>query len=149
MPSLNDLMAYELQNAREEMARIMAAFGYAGHKAPFVAEHAWHPPTDVYETATHIMVKMDIAGVKPSEIMISLNENVLTIRGRRDESFRAEAVQYRQMEVQTGVFERVIPLNVPIEEEGIEARYRDGFLEISIPKGQRRMPTSILIRIDL
>jgi len=149
MASLSDLMEYHMQTSRDELARIMSAFGYTGQKTPFVAENAWHPPTDVYETPTHVMVKMDVAGVKPSEIMVSLNDNVLTIRGRRDESFRAHAVQYRQMEIQTGIFERVIALNVPIEEQGIEAHYRNGFLEIAIPKGQKRAPTSILIRISL
>ncbi len=97
---------------------------------------AWRPPTDVYETDSHIVVKVEIAGMKPEDFEIFLSNRVLTIAGiRRDTS---EKITYQQMEILYGHFETRVYIPAPIDGDNIEASYEDGFLKVMLPKIKAR-----------
>ncbi|HDN81094.1 MAG: Hsp20/alpha crystallin family protein [Chloroflexi bacterium] len=96
----------------------------------------WKPPTDVYETDSHIVVKVEIAGMREEDFEISLSNRTLTIAGiRRDP---AEKLTYQQMEILYGRFETQVYLPGPVEEDQIEAIYEDGFLKVMLPKARTR-----------
>jgi len=96
----------------------------------------WKPPTDVYETDSHIVVKVEIAGMREEDFEISLSNRTLTIAGiRRDP---AEKLTYQQMEILYGRFETQVYLPGPVEEDQIEAIYEDGFLKVILPKARTR-----------
>jgi len=96
----------------------------------------WRPPTDVYETDSHIVVKVEIAGMNEEDFEISLSNRTLTIAGvRRDP---AEKLTYQQMEILYGRFETQVYLPAPVEEDRIEAIYEDGFLKVMLPKAKAK-----------
>jgi HSP20 family protein len=97
---------------------------------------AWRPPTDVYETDSDFVVLAEVAGMRGVEIAVTLDEQVLRIRGRRPEARGARA--YHQMEINYGEFVVEIRLPVPIDREGIDASYVDGFLRVTLPKALPR-----------
>ena len=102
----------------------------------------WSPPSDVYETDSAIVVKVEIAGLKPEDFTISLNHRVLAVRGvRRDP---ASKLAYQRMEINYGVFQTEVYLPWPINESAeIEATYEQGFLTVLLPKAPaRRVPVS-------
>jgi len=136
-----------LQGGRSELGRWLMQFAVSGSPSAMVSEHTWEPATDVYETPTHLMVKMDVAGLRPSDLRVNLDHDMLVIRGQRSDAFRKRACAYRQMEIMTGYFERVIPIDIPIDAANIQARYEAGFLEIAIPKGQQKAATTLVITI--
>jgi HSP20 family protein len=100
----------------------------------------WHPPADVYENDSAILVKMELAGVRPEDIqvMLSADDLVLTIKGVRKEpeGQRNGRLRCHQLEIYFGPFERAIalPHGVPIERDQITANYKNGFLLVILPK---------------
>jgi HSP20 family protein len=121
----------------------------AGHKEPvvrvmmttysplFVWREQWHPPTNVYETAEHMVVKVDIAGVDAESLNISIEGNVLRVRGRREDSGGRQVAIHR-LEIPYGEFETHVHLSVPVDQGHVEATYQDGFLTITLPKERTR-----------
>ena len=97
----------------------------------------WSPPTDVYETDSAIVVKIEIAGLSPEDFNISLDHRVLTVRGvRRDPTSK---LAYQQLEINYGQFQTEVYLPWPINETAeIEATYEQGFLTILLPKARSR-----------
>jgi len=92
---------------------------------------SWTPPTDVFETATKLIIKIEIAGMKHSDIDINFEDNYLIVSGLRSESSERRA--YHQMEVRFGEFQTMVALPKGLNLESAEAEYEDGFLLISIP----------------
>jgi HSP20 family protein len=96
--------------------------------------HAWRPPTDVYETEDTIIVRVEVAGMRESDITISMIERNLTIRGIRQDTSERRA--YHQMEIAFGEFNTEVELPYMIISDKVEAVYRDGFLRVSLPIAQ-------------
>jgi HSP20 family protein len=101
---------------------------------------------DVYQTPKAIVVKSTIAGVKPEDIGISLNNDMLTIRGKRQmkENIREEDYLYR--ECYWGSFSRSIILPVEVAAEKIEAELENGVLTVSLPKAKAAKQISIRVK---
>jgi HSP20 family protein len=96
----------------------------------------WRPPTDVYETDSYVVVKVEIAGMDEGDFDISLDTKKLTITGVRHDP--ASKLAYQQMEIVYGQFETDVYLPWAIDEDKIEATYRSGFLSVFMPKAQPR-----------
>lgn len=97
---------------------------------------AWRPPTDVFESDLAFTVLVEVAGMRGVEISVVLRDQLLQIRGARPESAGVRA--YHQMEINYGEFVVDIRLPVPVNREGIDASYSDGFLKVVLPKAQPR-----------
>jgi HSP20 family protein len=95
---------------------------------------AWRPPTDVYVTDDAIIIRVEIAGMREGEFIISLEDQILSIRGIRPD--QPERRAYHQMEIRFGEFRTDIELHWPVEKEQIDAEYRDGFLRLVMPKSK-------------
>ncbi len=108
----------------------------------------WRPPMDIYETVDSFVVKIEIAGIEPSEdVKIQLNRNVLTLKGYRQDRTDLKKEHYHQAELNYGPFERSIVLpNILAEDVAPVASYANGFLEIHIPKAKVNMPKEIVVQ---
>jgi HSP20 family protein len=112
----------------------------------------WQPRVDMHETSDSVIVKVEIAGVNPDRLNLSLSadDRVLTISGERNEEDRERTDRIRcyQLEIYFGPFERevVIPGDARLDRDGIKATYKEGFLMITLPKrteqggGSRTIP---------
>ncbi len=98
------------------------------------AQKGWKPLTDVYETDLEIVIIIDIAGISTSDIKLTLQRDVLVIRGIRHEQPNMEKRHYYKMEIDFGPFERKIELPARIDPERATKRYHQGFLEVRLPK---------------
>lgn len=98
------------------------------------SEGVFRPPTDVYETKDEVVILMDIAGISLGEIQLTLTNNRLTIRGIRNPYPEGEKRHYHKMEIDFGPFERHIDLPARIDPDRVVHHYRQGFLEIRLPK---------------
>ena len=101
---------------------------------------------DVYQTPDTIVIKSTIAGVKPEDIDISINNDLLTIRGSREmkENIREENYLYR--ECYWGSFSRSIILPVEVESDKIEAFLENGVLTVILPKARSAKQISIKVK---
>ncbi len=93
----------------------------------------WVPPTDVFETEDQIVVQVEIAGVRQSDLAVSLQDRRLIISGTRSDHGPSQRA-YHQMQVRFGNFAAEVELAAPIDENGIDATYTDGFLRVVLPK---------------
>jgi HSP20 family protein len=96
----------------------------------------WRPATDVYETDSYIVVKVEIAGMEEEDFVVSLDSKRLLITGiRRDP---AAKLAYQQMEIPYGQFETDVLLPLAVDEDQVEATYHNGFLSVFLPKARPR-----------
>lgn len=95
----------------------------------------WRPPTDVFETDTEIVVKVEIAGAEHTDFYISLDDRHLSVRGLRYDP-TPERRAYYQMEIHFGEFFTEVELPGPVDKEQVQAEYHDGFLCVTLLKQQ-------------
>jgi len=130
-PARKSLMALST-----EMQRMLDEFLACKNPMNIVLHPIWRPATDVLETESHIVVKIDIAGMKEKDITVTFHPKMfhLRISGRRVEECSGRKIACSQMEIVYGAFQRHIELPRGIDANGITRSYKDGFLEILIPK---------------
>ena len=102
-----------------------------------VITSAWFAPTDVSEDSNGIRITMELPGVEPDDVRLSLENNILTIRGEKKQQFEQKDERVHRFERTYGTFERTFVLPSTVDPEQIEARYENGVLMISIPKAER------------
>ena len=106
------------------------------------------PPVDVCEKADEIVIKAGIPGVKKEDLEVTLLENTLTIKGQRSKDTEVREEDYYYLEQHYGSFSRSITFPVELDPEGMKASYKDGVLEIIIPKSKKEKPKQIEIRVS-
>ncbi|MDH3943392.1 MAG: Hsp20/alpha crystallin family protein [Anaerolineae bacterium] len=94
--------------------------------------NVWQPPTDYFELANEYIVRVEIAGMENAEFKISYEEKALMIQGKRKEI--SETGAFRQMEIRFGDFVSYVEMAGPVDVDGIQAEYEDGFLTVTMPK---------------
>ena len=101
---------------------------------------------DVYQTPAEIIVKSTIAGVKPEDIDISINNDMLTIRGKREMQETINNNHYLYRECYWGSFSRSVILPVEVEANKIEATLENGILTVTLPKAKSAKQISIKVK---
>lgn len=94
----------------------------------------WRPPTDVYLTDQHVVVKVEIAGMREDDFEISLLDRRLVIVGHRGDP--ADKLSYQNMEIRYGEFRTEVRVDWPLNESAIEATYDNGFLFVRLAKAK-------------
>ena len=94
--------------------------------------YSWSPPTDVYETETHLIIRVEVAGMRETDFSIRVDRNYLTISGTRMDVPERRA--YHQIEIRFGEFATAIELPQGVDVDGTRAEYEDGFLMVFVPK---------------
>ena len=116
---------------------------------PALASHsAWTPNTDVYETPEGLVVKIEIAGIEKEDLEITLNDRLLLVRGHRKDPCRQKRCSFRQMEIDYGPFERRIVIPRSVDGSRVRAQFKNGFLQIELPKSQKTELTTFTVLIE-
>lgn len=108
-------------------------------------ETMWAPRIDVIEDKEKYTVKIDVPGIRKDDVKITLNENVLNIRGERAEELKSENETYHLVERRNGKFSRSLTLPTNVSVNDIKAKFTDGVLTISLPKAEEAKPREISI----
>ncbi len=108
----------------------------------------WAPAVDIYETDTAIIVQVEVAGVKADDIDLRVTGDTLTIHGERQLPPEEEGKHYLRVERNHGVFHRAFTLGLPIDAQHVSAAYRDGLLEVTLPKKDEVKPKLVKIAIQ-
>lgn len=96
----------------------------------------WCPAADVYRTADGWIVKVDLAGIKPSDVEVTVDEDVLRLSGSRRDGICGEGVSHYQLEITYSRFEKMIQFPRSIEHVTIERDYHDGLLILRLHEEQ-------------
>jgi HSP20 family protein len=98
----------------------------------------WCPAADVYRTADGWIVKVDLAGIKPSDVEVTVDGDLLRISGSRRDGICGEGVSHYQLEITYSRFEKMIQFPRSIEHVTIDRDYRDGLLILRLHEEQAR-----------
>jgi HSP20 family protein len=106
---------------------------------------AWIPPVDIAEDKDRILLTAELPGFKEEEISIQMEGGVLTIRGERQFEREKEGRTYHRVERSYGQFIRTFTLPNNVDRENVRANFRNGILEIELPKREEARPRQIQI----
>lgn len=110
------------------------------------AEMPWRPLADVSETKDGFSVKVELPGMKQEDIAVSMEENVLSVKGERKHETETNEEDYSRIERVHGAFERQFTFPATVDMDRIHATYRDGVLEIRLPKKEEAKPKTVKIQ---
>jgi HSP20 family protein len=110
-----------------------------------VITSTWFAPTDVSEDENSLRITMELPGVEPNDVRLSLENNVLTIRGEKKHQLDDTNERVHRFERTYGMFERTFVLPNTVDSERIDARYENGVLQVTIPKAERAKPREIRV----
>jgi len=119
--------------------------------APFEEETlpltTWVPACDIFETDKEIVVKAEIPGLKKEDVSVSIDNNVLTIRGERKFADEVKRENYHRVERSYGEFLRSFTLPAFIDANKILAEFKDGLLWVFLPKLEEAKPKQIEVKV--
>jgi HSP20 family protein len=133
---------------QERMTRIFdeALLQYKGSSS--LASGAWFPPVDIYETGDKIILKAEIPGVDRKDVSLEVNENVITLKGERRFVKNLGEENYHRMERFYGTFVRVFSLPNVVDKSKVTANFKNGVLEITVPKAAEESSNSVKITVE-
>jgi len=108
----------------------------------------WSPAVDLVDKQDKLVAKVELPGVEKKDVKLSLNDNNLTIQGevQKDEETKKEDYYYRERAY--GSYSRTISLPAEVDKEKIKAKFKNGILEITIPKKPEVKPKEITIESE-
>jgi HSP20 family protein len=135
-----------LQSFQDEMNRMFNQFfrGGAGEEGSW-GPSTWTPPVDIYETDDALILTADLPGVSKDEVSIEVHNNTLILRGERKHDAAVREDSYHRMERAYGPFQRAFVLPTMVDQKHVQATYKDGVLELRLPKSEAAKPRRIAI----
>jgi len=108
---------------------------------------SWTPPCDIYETDKEIVLKMELPEMKKEDVHVTLENNVLTLRGERKFEEKVDRENYHRIERHYGEFMRSFTLPTFVEGNKILAEFKDGMLMVTLPKNEAVTPKQIEVKV--
>ena len=106
----------------------------------------WHPPVDIEEQPDRYTLHLELPGMRPEDVKITIEDNRLVVRGEKTRTEEQKNATYHRVERVYGTFERSFTLNHAVKADKIEATYRDGVLEVTVPKAEEAKAREIPIK---
>jgi HSP20 family protein len=107
---------------------------------------AWAPALDIAERNDAYVVTVEVPGIKPEQLDITLENGALTISGERRFETETKEEQYHRIERRYGAFRRSITLPDRVKADAVEASFEDGLLQVVVPKAEEAKPKRIEVR---
>ena len=135
----------EVINMQREVDRMFDRF--RGGIADENGASTWLPAVDILENANDYVLKFELPGVEKNDVKITLQNDVLTLRGEKRQENEKKGDNFHRMERSFGVFQRSFTLASSVNSETIEATYDNGILTITLPKVEEAKPKEIEVKV--
>jgi HSP20 family protein len=135
----------DLVTMRDDMDRLFDVFFGA---QPQAIEELWRPAIDIEENNGNLMVRAEIPGMKKEDIKVSVKEDMLTISGERKRENETKEKTFHRIERSYGQFRRMIRLPAMVDADKVKATYKDGVLNVTLPKPESMKPKQIDVEIN-
>jgi HSP20 family protein len=129
----------ELASLQSEMSRLMNGL-YEGSGR---ATQNWVPALDVWETENEIVYAFDLPGIPEEKISVEVSDDTLTVSAERERVDQESGDRFFRFERRYGSFSRAVGLPQGVDESKISASYKDGVLELRVPKPEEQKPRKI------
>ena len=138
----------DLNLLQDRMNRLFDDAGRGWRADEPAATTTWSPAVDIFETEGEIVVKAELPGMERKDITLHLENNVLSLRGERKFEKETKDENYHRIERSYGAFSRSFAIPATVDEEKIRAEYKDGVLNIVLPKKEQARPKQIKIATE-
>ena len=133
----------ELAALQNEMSRWMNTLSTPG--AGNGQSSTWLPAVDVWETEKELVLSFDLPGIDEDKIAVELDDNMLTVSGERERTDEHSSERFYRFERRHGQFSRSVSLPAGVDDADVQADYKNGVLEIRVPKPEEPKPRRIEI----
>jgi HSP20 family protein len=133
----------EVAALHNELSRLMNGLGQGNGRQT----QDWVPTVDVWETDDAVVYAFDLPGVSQDAISVEAEDGALTVSATRERKKELEHDRYHLLERRYGSFTRTVGLPQGVSEDSIKASYKDGVLEIAVPKPEQPKPKRIEIKV--
>ncbi|HJS43152.1 MAG TPA: Hsp20/alpha crystallin family protein [Gemmatimonadales bacterium] len=146
--SQRDPAAADLFTVSNRISRLLNdAFGGLDWQYRDSVNASWVPPVDIFEDSNAIRIMAEVPGVQPQDVKISLEGNVLTVHGTKQQLAEERTERVHRYERTYGVFERTFSLPASVDANSIKASYDHGVLTITLPKMAEARPRQIQVEV--
>lgn len=108
---------------------------------------AWAPPVDIFERQDHLVLRAEVPGVRKDDMDIRIENGVLTLHGERKQETEVKEESAHRMERVYGAFTRSFSLPTTVDASKVTATYKDGVLEVTVPKIETAKPKQVEIKV--
>ena len=138
----------DILGMRDEINRLFdVTAGRSADARPSLFERDWAPAVDVYEDGDKVVVKTELPGMTEKEVEVSILGDTLTIKGEKKQEKETKEESYHRIERAYGSFHRAITLPSPVTSDKAKASFKNGVLEIEIPKKEVAKPKQIKVKV--
>ena len=138
----------DLTGFQREMNRLFDSFFRSGIGDEDGSSLAvWSPAVDIGEHENEYRVKVELPGVDKNDVRITLESNILTIKGEKKQEKETKGQEYHRVERSYGSFQRSFTLPTTVQADRIDAVYKDGVLTIVLPKADEAKPKQIEVKV--
>ena len=137
----------DLLSIQDRMNRLFEQTLSRSRSEEGIAASTWTPAVDIYETPETIVLKAELPGLSREDIEIQIRDNALTLKGERRFAKDVQQENYLRIERAYGAFQRSFTLPATIQQDKIRAVFRDGVLELTLPKAEEAKPKKIAIEV--
>lgn len=109
--------------------------------------NVWSPNIDILETNGDLVIRCELSGINPKDVEIVVDAETLTIKGERKFEAETKDESYHRIERRYGMFRRMIPLHISVDKNNISAKFKNGLLEIRMPKTGKVEPQRVKVEI--
>jgi HSP20 family protein len=138
----------ELEDMSDRLNRVISRPALprtSGKETMVVAD--WVPSVDVSETEGEYQIKAEIPDVKKEDVKVTVEDGVLTIQGERRQEKEEKGKKYHRVECSYGSFVRSFTLPDLVDEEKVKAEFKDGVLNLKLPKSEKAKPKAIEVKV--
>jgi HSP20 family protein len=136
----------DLMSIQNEINRLFGRT-YGGAETGTGASGTWVPPLDVFESGDKYVVAVELPGIEPGDVEVSVEDNTLTIKGHREFFYKdANDESFRRIERRYGQFTRTLTLPATAAAEKVTASFDKGVLTIEVPKREEAKPRKITVK---
>jgi len=136
----------EMMSMRESMDRLFEDF--FSRRPRTSGPLVWQPALEVYETDHEVVVKAELPGIDPKSVGVTVTAEGLTIKGEAKAEHEDKGRNYYRRELRYGAFQRTIALPNEVKSDETKAIFKQGILEVKIPKAERVRPKTVSVAVE-
>jgi len=134
-----DLVRFDPFSLLSEMDRLF--------ERAVTATPTWAPRIDAFDREKELVIRVEIPGIKPEDVDITVEDRTLTISGKREFAETTEQGGYHRREIFTGEFKRTLVLPEGLNAEEITAKAEDGILTVTLPRRPEVLPRKVKVGV--
>jgi len=140
----------ELEEMRRDMERLFEEFFKPVRRRWYIPteESVIMPNIELYDRKSELVLRAELPGVKKEDISLTISDNRLTLKGEIKRQEEVSEDSYYMSEIRYGSFSRTITLPVDVDSENVKATFKDGVLEVILPKKEESKPREIKVEVS-